>query len=394
LGFFCAAAAINPQGQVNTAEYTFGLHAQTTYQAEAAKSQIWGSVNTPPVVVTPAPLRSIWASQEALDLSINGWSVEGAQALQGPVPPTIFASQDDPRQIPAQVWKAQVAVATVPNPAASFFSIPPQTEDRPTSVIWRSLRAGQTPPVIASFYAAPQQADLTQQAVFAQPGLPVGRVPAPTQGAPQLADLTQQGQLSAPTPASQGQVPPLTKGTPQPDPTQVAPLVSPSQGAPAVVPNPIAPSFVVPPQTEDRPTRAIFASQTMGATTAVIPSLRAAPQPADLTQQALFVSPSSPPLSPAFNSLYATPQQVDLTQQGWILGAAPVKQGPVPPLTFVPVTDLSQTLGYQIPAKIFVSAATPPAAPPNLHKLYLDVTTGRLYWQVSQTSNPTLIIPL
>jgi hypothetical protein len=132
----------------------------------------------------------------------------------------------------------------------------------------------------------------------------------------------------------------------------------------------------------------------MGATTAVIPSLRAAPQPADLTQQALFVSPSSPPLSPAFNSLYATPQQVDLTQQGWILGAAPVKQGPVPPLTFVPVTDLSQTLGYQIPAKIFVSAATPPAAPPNLHKLYLDVTTGRLYWQVSQTSNPTLIIPL
>lgn len=385
------ASAVTPQGQATAAEYQYGTHAQAIAQAENLKSDIWLSLRTPQAAPTPAPLRSIWAAPESIDLSISGWAVGGTQANQGPVPPSILIGQVDPSQLQPQVWKA--ATAAAPRPVATFFSIPPQTEDRPTSVIWRSLRAGQTPPVIASFYAEPQQADLTQQGLFVKPGLPTGPVP------------------------------PATSGAPQANPSQIAAQVWKAQIAAPITPNPIASFFATQSQIEDRPTSTVWQSQRAGQTPPVIRSLWAAPQQADLTQkgvvvpvsptapavltplyatpqqidltqQGLIFSPSSAPVAPAPSSLYAAPQQLDLTQQGWVRGTAPVKQGPVPPFTSVPITDLSQTLGYQIAATIFVSVATPSAAPPNLHKLYLDVTTGRLYWQVSQTSNPTLIIPL
>lgn len=37
---------------------------------------------------------------------------------------------------------------------------------------------------------------------------------------------------------------------------------------------------------------------------------------------------------------------------------------------------------------------TPPPAPPNIHKLYYDISSGRLFWQVSVTANPILIEPV
>lgn len=36
----------------------------------------------------------------------------------------------------------------------------------------------------------------------------------------------------------------------------------------------------------------------------------------------------------------------------------------------------------------------PDATPPNRHKLYYDVSSGRLFWQISVTSNPILIEPI
>lgn len=36
----------------------------------------------------------------------------------------------------------------------------------------------------------------------------------------------------------------------------------------------------------------------------------------------------------------------------------------------------------------------PDVAPPNLHRMYFDVSSGRLFWRVSQTANPIEIMPL
>lgn len=156
------ASAVTPQGQANASEYTFGTHALAIHQAEAIKSSVWKSVPTPPAAPLNAPLRSIFASQEALDLSIGAWVIGGTQANQGPVPPLVSTTQVDTTQIVAQIWKSQPAAAVItPNPIASFFSIPPQTEDRQTRAVWKSLVAGQTPPVIPSVWA-PLQADPSQ----------------------------------------------------------------------------------------------------------------------------------------------------------------------------------------------------------------------------------------
>jgi hypothetical protein len=256
LGFFLASA-VTPQGQANAAEYTFGLHAQAIHQAEAVKSSVWKSVPTPPAAAQPVPQRFIWsapqsidltlqgriqpsaatppaaaqpaplrlifASQEALDLSIGAWVVGGTQANQGPVPLPAITLPQDPTQLAAQIWKSQPAAAVItPNPIATFFSIPPQTEERPTRAVWQSLRAGQTPPVITSFYAAPQQIDLTQQSVVI---------------------------VSARTPPAIGPVPPITIGTPQADPSQIAPRVWPSVVTPpAIAGVTVWPAIVVPAQ--------------------------------------------------------------------------------------------------------------------------------------------------
>jgi hypothetical protein len=256
IGFF-VASAITPQGQANAAEYTFGLHAQAIHQAEGAKSSVWKSVPTPPAAAQPVPQRFIWsapqsidltlqgriqpsaatppaaaqpaplrfisASQEPLDLSIGAWVVGGTQANQGPVPPSILTLPQDTTQLAAQIWKSQpAAVVITPNPIATFFSIPPQTEERPTRAVWQSIRAGQTPPVITSFYAAPQQIDLTQQGVII---------------------------ASVRTPPAVGPVPPLTSGAPQADPSQIAARVWPSViTPPAIVGVTVWPAIVVPAQ--------------------------------------------------------------------------------------------------------------------------------------------------
>jgi len=199
---FVVASAVTPQGQANAAEYSFGTHAQAIYQAEGAKSNIWGSARTPPALSVAVPLRSIWASPESVDLSISGWAVGGTQANQGPVPPTIFTRQDDPRQGSALVWKsaftppaipgvlgkfvsasqtdptqlaaqiqqALVAAPIVANPTAEFFSIPPQNEYRPTSIVWRSVVTGQRPSV-PPFIAGASQTDPSQLAPQIQPAL-------------------------------------------------------------------------------------------------------------------------------------------------------------------------------------------------------------------------------
>lgn len=74
-------------------------------------------------------------------------------------------------------------------------------------------------------------------------------------------------------------------------------------------------------------------------------------------------------------ALLTTPQRQPFNQLDW--PALPKLISPEPHL--IPNTTIRQV-------------AAP--APPNLHKLYYDVSSGRLFWQVSKTANPIEIVPL
>ena len=324
------ASAVTPQGDTNAAEYLFGTHAQALYNAEAIKSFVRPSASAP--VVQP---------------QLGQYFTLGQQSYVDSV---------------GQVWKAVVA--------------------------------GATSQPVPFTQAAPQLLDLSVQAVFQKPLVgPQGSTVRPFTAGPQQVDLTQQAFYRLPPEQRQGPVPPFTIGLPQDNTYQIPASITPAQPAATTTPNPVSTFFSVPPQTEDRPTQLVWQSNVSGQTPPVIPSVYASPQQVDLTQQAQLFQPAiiPPVVSYAIRQFYASPQVIDLTQQGWILGTAPGRQGPVPPMLSggQPQADTSQ-----LAALIRMAALVPPAAPPNLHKLYYDVSSGRLFWRVSTTANPIEIVPL
>lgn len=209
--------APTPLGQGRVPAPTFGIP-QTDPSQLAASA--WRSViagQTPPIIPR------VGAAPQLLDLTQQAVLFKPLTTPQGPVPPiTAGAPQTDPSQISAVIWKSQPAAPVVANPIASYFSIPPQIEDRPGTPIWKSLVAGQTPPVIPFLRAVPQQADLTQQGVII---------------------------LSARTPPAIGPVPPFTFGIAQADPSQLPAQVWQSlQTPPAIVGVTVWPMAPTPPQ--------------------------------------------------------------------------------------------------------------------------------------------------
>jgi hypothetical protein len=187
----------DPIGVASGADYIWGTHAATTFSAEGLKSRIFASVAA--VVVTA---------------------------------------------VPALIVAPQQAYADV-NQSSVFEPL-----------------SGRQGPTVRAFVGGPLQVDLTQQGWIAAPiAARQGPVPPLRQGAPQVVDLTQQADLSSPLTTPQGRVPPLTLGSPQADPSQLAARLTPSQPAAPITPNPIAGFFSVPPQTEERPTRAVWPSQ-------------------------------------------------------------------------------------------------------------------------------------
>jgi len=149
---------------------------------------IWKSV----VGQTPQLIPRVFAGPQLADLTQQAFFNAPTPLGQGRVPPPTFgASQLDPSQLAASIW--------------------------------RSVIAGQTTPVIPRL-----------------------------SGAPQLVDLTQQTVLFKPLTTPQGSVPPFTTGASQTDPSQIAAVIWKSQPAAPTVANPIASFFSVPPQIEDR----------------------------------------------------------------------------------------------------------------------------------------------
>lgn len=277
-------------GSVVPAEYYWGTHSLATHVAEALKSQIFASVVGAAVVLTAVPT-FVYARQESYP--------EGTQSF-------------------------------VRQPAV----------------------AGATPRPIPLLGGAPQGADLTLQAAIFEPlNSPQGPTVRPLAGGPLPVDLTQQGSIAKPIPARQGGVPSFTVGDPQDDPSQLAARLTPPQPAAAITPNPIAGFFVVPPQTEERPTRSIWPAQVAGSRTRVIALTSGAPQVWDFTQQALVEEPafSVPVVSYALRILYAAPQLHDFTQQGVIRGTAQALQAKVP----AAIWAATQADPSQIAARMF-----------------------------------------
>jgi hypothetical protein len=74
-------------------------------------------------------------------------------------------------------------------------------------------------------------------------------------------------------------------------------------------------------------------------------------------------------------ALLTTPAPKPFFQVDWPALPIPLKLEPF----LIPNTTINQVA---------------PVAPPNLHKLYYDVSSGRLFWRVSETANPIEIVPL
>lgn len=168
----------NP-GTPQSAQYTFGLHAQSLYESNATRV-IWGSVRTPPVSVSVS------------------------------IPPLVQTRAQD--------------------------------EDRPSAQIWRAQLAGQTPPRIPRVSAAPQLYDFTQPAQFTAPAITppvVSYALRSFTAGLQGLDLTQSAQYWRPTPANQGAVPALLQAAPElRDLTQAAQYFAPLVAPPTIITGP------------------------------------------------------------------------------------------------------------------------------------------------------------
>lgn len=119
-----------------------------------------------------------------------------------------------------------------------------------------------------------------------------------------------------------------------------------------------------------------------GNTPAAAPFFQASPQ-ADTTQiaPAVWTSAPKPPVVVGVTTFYtAAPQAADLTQQPAIWGALRTPPPPGRLSTFFsipPQPDMTQPLSVW--ASIQLGSA--PIAPPNLHRLFIDLDTGHLIYR-------------
>lgn len=408
IGFFCAALVGGSVPGSNAQEYRHGTHAAAVQNAENVKSTIFRAQVTPPVTVTAVP-QFISVQQQKYD-DVKPSLFKPVIIGQGAVPArTLAPPQSDPTQTAAQVFTPFTPTAIVPNPITTFFSVPPQDDNRQVSTVWKAQVSGQTPPVIpfvrgapqndptqlaalvikaaqpaeitanpiASFFSTlPQPEDRLSAKVFPpaitqpvsaawvppaviglqqkysdilpaaiMPSLVAGSLPGANaqeyrwgshaQATHEAERAKSQVWKSAPTPiVVTGDLASFIRAAPQSDPSQISAQIFKSlQAAPDVS---YANQHIFDePQVEIRGTATIFKPPLIGKTPPVITSLFAAPQQVDLTQQAQItpIAIVPPVVSYANTQIYGAPQLADLTLQGWIKGAAPVRQGGVPPIT-------------------------------------------------------------
>lgn len=197
----------------------------TNARAPQDQTQLQGQIFSSTIGATPRliPRVSNANAPQSLDLTLQGWIRGTPSPRQGAVPPLtqsapqlldatqqgkLFApipmaqgvvpallkgAQADPTQIPAQVFRPAATPPVVTGQIARFFIVPPQNEDRPTSIIWNSQRSGQTSPVFRLTQGSPQLLDLTLQGRIFAPAIGRSLPFKALYAAPQLLNFTQQG---------------------------------------------------------------------------------------------------------------------------------------------------------------------------------------------------------
>ena len=258
---------------------------------------VWPAAVRPPVSL----VRPLSAAPQPIDLTQQG-SIKGTPlTFQGTVPALLSAYPVDPTQTSAQIYGPAKTQIIIPNPIAGFFVNQPQFEERATTIVWASVRSGQTPPRIGQIFASP---------VF---------------------DLTPLGFVTQSAPLARGLVRPILVTLPG-DPTQIAGLVIPSVSLARglvralVLTTPVDPTQL---------SAVLFAPPTQGRPSLIVP-VRGAPQSYDFSLLGMFAYPSSAP-----------PTVTGIT---------------IPQLWAAPVTDVTLRPGLIFPSAML--GGTPPQPPP------------------------------
>lgn len=226
--------------------------------------------------VTP----QIYATQENVDLGIEGWARGTSLLAQGLVPFLVIGAMQFPQEVRAQVFqsvKTPPVVATV----SKFFSVPQQQYADTSGQVFVPV-SGFTPRTIQIFQGGPQLLDLALQAQFSEPSpanqgrvppltagnpqpdmtqysqvygsvrtppaLASGIIPPFTRAAPEQIDLGIEGWVRGTTLLNQGNVPPFTRASPQLDVTQSTNIWAPAKTQPAVLTGPVPPTVLASPQ--------------------------------------------------------------------------------------------------------------------------------------------------
>jgi hypothetical protein len=244
--------ALPGNGPTVGASYTFGSHAAVLYNAEAAKTQVWRSVQAS--LTPPKPVAGYYfIAPQVIDLTLQPFYDAPTPSNQGRLGAQITAAPTDTSQLRPQVWASLVPPPIVPNPVSPYWKTYPQFEERPTVAIWPAQKAGSPPTFRPQGQSSPQQVDLSLQAFY-----------------------------DSPNPANQG-VLGARHSVSQVDTTQIQPRVYLSARTTLIIANPVAPYYSLAPQLVDLTLQPVIRSPLLRTQGRVPPTIWAGQQINDLT---------------------------------------------------------------------------------------------------------------
>ena len=166
------AAALGSSGQSVTSRATFGSHAVTLYNAEAAKTVLFPSARPPPTTATVSAYVPV-GQQPYSDIAPLVWASVKVGSVPNPLPRVSAAPQRvDPAQQPSIWQSARTAIVAQSAPLAFRFNPQQSYWDAPSGVWPSTVSTGW---ISTSISAGPDPSEFRQpKAIFSAPiGIPV-----------------------------------------------------------------------------------------------------------------------------------------------------------------------------------------------------------------------------
>jgi hypothetical protein len=345
--------------------YTFGAHAEATYNAEAAKSKTWPSAQS--LALIPAVSPAVFVGQQSYS---DPQPVVQESAIKGQTPPVIRA-QWTPQQeyTDSQAWVQRSAPGQQGPTVRSFTAGPLQIDLTQQAVVIATQPQLGIPKVLGVSYAVPEQAYVNVAAVVVRAAVKGQTSPViPFQtGAPPQFDYTLQPVIIEPLVAGAGKLGTYVSAAPV-DPTQLAAQIEASALAPPALPGLLGTFYFAAPPAFDYTVQAVTVRSSIAGSGKLGAYVTASPI-VDLTLQASLSRPVVGPIGPVPPMVVAAPQ-TDPSQLAAVTSnaqpAAPIFTGPTIPWVFAAPLPIDLT----IQAQIFTIAAAPPAPsaiPPGGH---------------------------